>query len=109
MDKTGLEWEIVESQPECDLTIKVNEKLYNHNILRKICNERIYGNGVNLILNTKVTKELKGYKHKIYATYASLNDLASIKKDYQFELCEKPIFKLPNKYKNKSMVITIER
>ena len=105
LDKTGLEWEIVESQPECDLTIRVNEKLYNHNTLRKICNERIYGNGVNLILNTKITKELKGYKYKIYATYASLNDLASIKKDYQFELCEKPIFKLPSKYKNKSMVI----
>jgi hypothetical protein len=34
-----------------------------------------------------------------------LNDFTDEKQDYQFELCEKPILKLPKKYKGKSIVI----
>ncbi len=105
LDKSNLEWEISDNLPNCDLTVKVKEKLYDHNILRQICKERIYGNGINLILNKKITTELKNYKYKVYSTYASLNDLTNNKQDYQFELCEKPVFKLPNRYKNKSIVI----
>ena len=105
LDKAGLEWEIADNLPECDVTVKVKEKLYDHNILREVCKKRIYGNGINLILNKKITQELKGYKYKVYATYASLNSLTDKKQNYQFELCEKPIFKLPSRYKNKSIVI----
>jgi len=57
------------------------------------------------LLNNIVTSELNGYQFKVYATYASLNDLTDKKQDYQFELCEKPLFKLPEQYKNKSIVI----
>jgi len=48
---------------------------------------------------------LSGFKHVVYATYTSLNDFTDKKQDYQFELCEKPVFKLPDQYKNKSIVI----
>ena len=43
----------------------------------------------------------------INSTYANLNQLLSEdkQKDYQFELCEKPVIKLPEQYKNKSVVI----
>ena len=105
LDETGLEWEVVETMPGCDLTIRVNEKLYNPKILKEICHERIIGSGINLLLNNKVTTELKTYQFKVYATYSSLNALTTKKQNYQFELCEKPIFKLPEKYKNKSIVI----
>jgi hypothetical protein len=111
LDKMELEWKIVDTLPNCDLTIEVPEKLYDPNILKNICYNRIRGNGINLKLNTKIKNNLKGrwhaqgYKHNIYATYASLNDLTDNKQDYQFELCEKPIFKLPDLYKNKSVVI----
>ena len=39
------------------------------------------------------------------ATYTSLNEFTDKKQDYQFELCEKPVIKLPEKYNNKSVVI----
>jgi len=106
LDKSKLDWEIVDTLPNCDLTIKVDEKLYNPEKLSIICHERIFGTGINLILNKKV-KKLKNYKHVVYATYSCLNDLLrkDEKQDYQFELCEKPIFKLPEQYSNKSIVI----
>ena len=106
LDKVGLEWEIVKTSPNCDLTIKVNEKLYDPHILKEICYNRIKGNGINLKLNTWASNNsLKDYKYNVYATYSSLNNLTDKKQNYQFELCEKPLFKLPNKYKNKSLVI----
>ena len=104
LDRVGLEWNIVDTLPNCDLTIEVDEKLYDSGVLRMICHNRIHGNGINLILNKKVSK-LNGFKHVVYATYTSLNDFTDKKQDYQFELCEKPVFKLPDQYKNKSIVI----
>ena len=105
LDKIGLEWDITETLPNCDLTIEVKEKFYNPNILKEICHNRIKGNGINLNLNTRITKPLKEYVYNVHSTYASLNELTEKKQDYQFELCEKPLFKLPEQYKNKSLVI----
>ena len=104
LDRVGLEWNIVDTLPNCDLTIEVDEKLYDPGVLRMICHNRIQGNGINLILNKKVSK-LDGFEHVVYTTYTSLNDFTDKRQDYQFELCEKPVFKLPDGYKNKSIVI----
>ena len=104
LDNAGLDWKIVETLPSCDLTIEVNEKSYDPDMLRMICQDRIEGNGINLRLNKKVEK-LEGYNHVVYATYTSLNDFTDDKEDYQFELCEKPVLKLPSTYENKSIVI----
>ena len=104
LDSAGLEWKIVDILPNCDLTIEVDEKLYDPNALRLICKKRLYGNGVDVHLGKKVGKQ-DGYKHTIYSTYSSLNDFTDEKQDYQFELCEKPILKLPDRYKDKSIVI----
>ena len=104
LDDAGLEWKIVDTMPNCDLTIEVDEKLYDPNMLRMVCRTRLDGNGIDLRLNGKV-HGMNGYKHVVYATYASLNDFADKNQKYQFELCEKPIFKLPKKYKDKSIVI----
>ena len=104
LDKAGLGWEIVDSFSNCDLTIKVDEKLYDPDILRSISKKRLYGNGIHVHLSTKVDK-LSDYKHVVYSTYSSLNNFIDKKQDYQFELCEKPLFKLPDRYKNKSIVI----
>ena len=104
LDDVGLEWKIVDTLPNCDLTIEVDEKLYDPNMLRMLCRKRLYGNGINVHLLKKVGKQ-DGYKHTIYSTYSSLNDFTDDEQDYQFELCEKPVLKLPNKYKDKSIVI----
>jgi len=106
LDKTQLEWEITNNLPNCDLTVKVNEKLYDPALIKKISYKRIKGNGINLFLNKKATlKDLTSYKHRIYSTYSTLNQFNSKPQSYQFELCEKPVFKLPIEYKNKSIVI----
>ena len=98
LDDAGLGWKIVDTLPNCDLTIEVDEKLYDPNMLRMLCRKRLYGNGVDVHLSKKVGKQ-DGYKHTVYSTYSSLNDFTDDKQDYQFELCEKPVLKLPKKYK----------
>ncbi len=105
LDKAGLEWKIADTLPNCDLTIETKETFYNPTKLKEICYNRIIGNGINLKVNTRVKENLTGYKYNIHATYSSLNSLTDKKQDYQFELCEKPLFKLPPQYKNKSLVI----
>ncbi len=104
LDKVGLEWKIVDALPGCDLTVEVSEKLYDPTTLKSICQERLISNGVKINLSQKVGK-LKGYQHVVYSTYSTLNDFTDDKQDYQFELCEKPLFKLPDRYKGKSIVI----
>ena len=51
LDKAGLEWEIVDSFSNCNLTVKVDEKLYDPNILRTISKERLDANGINVWLS----------------------------------------------------------
>ena len=107
LDECKLQWEIVDPMPNCDLTVKIKESLYAPDALRKICMDRIRACNINLLLNSKVNSldELSEYKYKVISTYSSLNDFDKDEKDYQFELCEKPLFILPNKYKNKSIVV----
>ena len=105
LDKAGLEWKIADTLPNCDLTIETKETFYNPIILKNICHNRIKGNGINLKTNTYIKESLAGYKYNVHATYSRLNSLTDKKQDYQFELCEKPLFKLPSRYKNKSLVI----
>ena len=88
-----------------DLTVEVKEFLFNPDKLRKICWDKLKKYNVNVVLNTEYIDS--DYDYVINATYANLNSLIPIEKqkDYQFELCEKPVIKLPKKYKNKSVVI----
>ncbi len=103
LDEHNLEWRVVEPMPGCDITIQVEENLFDPNLLKEIVEERIKGVGINLYLNHR--KRDLDQDINIVATYASLNDLSEDKDNYQYELCEKPLFKLPERYKNKSIVI----
>lgn len=90
-----------------DLCVKVEEQLFDPLILKQICFNRIKETDVNLLLNTAFTHEMENdYEKIIICTYANLNFLPSIdNRDYQYELCEKPVLKLPDSFKNKSVVI----
>jgi hypothetical protein len=91
-----------------DLIVQVKEFLFDSDKLRKICWDKLKKYNVNINLNTKVNlDDLDNYDYTINATYANTNHLLepSKHKDYQFELCEKPVIKLPEKYRNKSIVI----
>jgi hypothetical protein len=89
-----------------DLIVKVKEFLFDSNKLRKICWDKLNEYNVNLNLNTEYT-DMSMHDYFINATYSNSNKLIPLdkQKDYQFELCEKPVVKLPEQYRNKSIVI----
>ena len=106
LDYHKLEYTKVNPLPNTDLTVEVNEKLFNNNTLRELVKDKLYGNGIDLELNSEVDiKDFKNYDLVVLATYANINQYLSKKQDYQFELCEKPVVKLSDKYSNKSIVV----
>jgi hypothetical protein len=91
-------------------TAIVNEDIFDPVALRKICWEKLNKYGVNVILNKEAKKEdLEGYDLVVVATYSQnnklLEDYPESQREYQFELCEKPVLRLPEKFKNKSIVV----
>lgn len=108
LETMQLKYDTVDCLPGCDLTIRANEKLFDPRSLYKSIENKLYSSSVELHLNTEVT-DLSEYK-EIYdvivvATYANLNQLLTNKKEYQYEVCEKPVVRLPDKFKGKSIVI----
>ena len=89
-----------------DLTVKVNEYLFDPNKLKQICWDKLEKYNVDVRLNQN-DFESKSFDYVINATYSNLNKFLPIKfqRDYQFELCEKPVIELPKQYKNTSVVI----
>ena len=63
--------------------------------------------GVTVKLNQRVkVSDLAGYDFIINSTYADLNSTFGSGNDlYQFELCEKPVLKLPPEFKDVSLVV----
>ena len=93
-----------------DLSVKVNENIIDLKKLKEICNERLQKNKVNVFLNTEVsTEKLNDYDFVIVATYANQNkmikELTGISMQYQYELCEKPVVKMPDNFKDISIVV----
>ena len=92
------------------LTVKVEEDIFDPDILSKICWDRLKKYKVNVLLNTEAKEsDFKDYDLVIIATYSMNNSLLSkhieAQKQYQFELCEKPVIKLPEEFNNKSVVV----
>ena len=93
-----------------DLCVRVKESVYDPKILKRISINLLNNNNVKLHLNTKATEDmLHKFDKVIVCTYANLNELLNkfpdSQHEYQFELCEKPVVKLPKSFKNKSIVI----
>ncbi len=101
-----LPYEKVKNLTNTDLTIKVKEELFNNEKLYDLVKLKLKSSGVHVKLNKQTKKEnIKDFNITVIATYSRLNELLNNKKEYQFEVCEKPVVKLPNKFKNKSIVI----
>lgn len=106
LDELALDYEIVESLPNTDLTVKVSERLYDPMILKKLVENRLTGAGVEVLLDDDVSRDTLGAQgFKVAATYANLNQWADAPEIYQYELCEKPVFRLPEQYRSKSIVV----
>jgi len=78
--------------------------------LRELCWQKLRIYNVNVLLNTNVKEqELDRYDFVVVATYAGNNAFLSkfphAKKQYQFELCEKPVLRLSTKFADKSIMV----
>ncbi len=110
----GLEFEPVEAKfinkEKFQTVVKVKEAVIDPQKFKDICLEKMKQYGVRVFLNRDVNYgDLKEYDFVIIATYASINpllkDFPSAQIDYQFELIEKLVLKLPKKYDNISFVV----
>ena len=106
LDDMELPYTRVKPLPNTDVTIKVEEELFDNYKLYEAVRDKLWSSGVEVLKNKTTTKDdFKGFDVVVIATYAKLNDLLDEKKWYQYELCEKPVVRLPKKYQGKSIVI----
>ena len=102
----GLEYNVNEPFNGTDLTVEVGEELFDSEKLRVQVTQKMKGAGVNVVLNKHTTKEdFDDYDYVVIATYAKINELLDESVQYQYEVVEKPVVKLPKEYKNKSVVV----
>ena len=106
LDEMDLPYKKVDPLPNTDITLKVEEELFCNYGLYEAVRTKLWSSGVEVIKNKTTTKDdFKGYDVVVVATYAKLNQLLEDKKEYQFEVCEKPVVRLPREYQGKSIVI----
>src|SRR3989344_82886 len=98
------------NQDVFDVVIEGKETLVDPHKLREIIREKINKRKINLMLGkTAVAKDIEGYDVVVNCTYANLNYILEAYpealQEYQFELCEKPVLRLPEHFKNVSAVV----
>lgn len=106
LDEMGLEYNLHEPLIGTDLTIEADEELFDSDKLRIQVTQKMKGAGVKVVRDKKTTKEdFEDFDYVVIATYAKMNELLDEPRQYQYEVVEKPVVKLPKKYKNKSVVV----
>ena len=101
-----LKYNIHEPNMGTQLTVSVDEQLFDSDKLKDIVERRMLALGVEKICNKKtIKKDFEGYDFIVISTYSKLNDLLDTPRQYQFEVVEKPVVKLPKMYENKSIVV----
>ena len=106
LNDLDLPYKKVEPLPNTDITLRVEEELFDSKSLYWISDDKLWGNGVDVKTNRKSTEDdFNNFDIVVIATYAKINELLDVPIEYQFEVVEKPVVKLPDEYKNKSIVI----
>ena len=93
---------------EVDLTVKVEENLFDSKQLYLNCKKLLKSSDVLLKTNTTFKQTDKpNYDYVVNTTYSGYNNILNEedKQPFQFELCEKPVIKLPEEYKEVSIVV----
>ena len=110
----GLKYEITDldilNKDSIEKCVKVREAIIDPVKFKAACLERCKRYGVNIILGKKVSYEdLHEYDMVVSATYANSNiplkAFPEAQENYQFELIEKLVLDLPEKFRNMSVVI----
>lgn len=106
MDTIGLPYKKIKPIHGTDMMVEVEESIFDPGKLVSIVKTRLKGAGVELRLGkVAVEDDLKEFDFTVIAAYANINDWCNDKRDYQYEICEKPVLKLPDDYRMKSIVI----
>ena len=106
LDEHRLNYKIVDSIKNTDLTVKVEEELFDSQVLRHSVKKKLSANNINIKINHESDKNnFDLYDVIVFATYSNINQYLNNKINYQFEVCEKPVVKLSDRYKNKSIVV----
>ena len=106
LNDLNLPYKKVKTFKNSQLTVLADEYLFNPNQFKRILSDDLELYNVNCVFNHKTNKnEFSGFDYIIISTYSKINELVDNKREYQFEVCEKPVVKLPDEYKNKSIVI----
>jgi hypothetical protein len=108
-----LEYEIEPSpvlrRDAVSLSVRARESLFDPAILRRLVWQGLEAAGVVVHLNVEIApNDLDHFDHVVIATYAGLNRLlpdSVAKQEYQFEVCEKPVVRLPGRYRGQSVVV----
>ena len=93
-----------------EMCIRVKESVYDPEKLRQVCWKKLKDQNVKIHLGNKVSDDLfEKFDRVVICAYTGINQLLKQypgqQNEYQFELCEKPVVKLPESFKNKSVVI----
>ncbi|OGZ96343.1 MAG: hypothetical protein A3I44_05980 [Candidatus Sungbacteria bacterium RIFCSPLOWO2_02_FULL_51_17] len=93
-----------------EVAIEGREFLVDPAKLRSIVRGRLTDVRVRLALGREVgAKDIRGYDAVVNCAYANLNaileDHPEARRAYQFELCEKPVLKLPEHFRGVSIVV----
>lgn len=104
------EWTPLMRRDAIDLCLRVQEGLFDPDRLRAICWRNLRRAKVSVRLETAADeKHLAAYDVAVVCTYSTINTLLrgrpDAQKPYQFELCEKPVVRLPRRFAGKSLVI----
>ncbi len=103
-------WPDILRRETVELCLKVREELIDLAAWRGLCWAKLRHAGVQVRLSTEADERLlEAYDFVIVSTYATLNALLSRfpaeQIQYQFELCEKPVVRLPKAFHGQSLVI----
>ncbi len=113
-DHCGLEYELTThnliNPDSVSVIVKAQEVLIDPIKLRQLVRTQLDRSGVNLLLNQLAgASVIDRYDLVVNATYANLNFILErypeAKRDYQFELCEKVVLRLPASFANQSLVV----
>ena len=105
LDRVGLPYTRVD-MPEiknCSAVYRVEEDSIDIQLLRQIIAKQL----ANVRLIRGKCENTDQYEKIVNATYANINEILpeTERITFQFELCEKPIFKMPDWFSDKSIVI----
>jgi len=94
-----------------DTVLEVDEDHVDVDILREQMWDELQAFGVNVVLGRSIDsiESLSGFDSVVEATYGKnkqlLENYPSLQREYQFEICEVPVIRLPDRYKRKNIIV----